>query len=143
MKTLINVVLFVLFGSVVPASAQSEGNVVVENLDVAAILALIGTAWWRLDRKIDGVRTSLDGKIDGARSSLDGKIDGARSSLDGKIDGVRSDSDTAHKSISKNIDGVKDQLMKLNNEIGTANGKLSILESFVKAYIEARSKTEN
>ena len=132
MKTLINVVLFVLFGSVVPASAQSEGNVVVENLDVAAILALIGTAWWRLDRKIDGVRTSLDGKIDGARSSLDGKIDG-----------VRSDSDTAHKSISKNIDGVKDQLMKLNNEIGTANGKLSILESFVKAYIEARSKTEN
>ena len=131
MKTLINVVPFVLFGSVVPASAQSEGNVVVENLDVAAILALIGTAWWRLDRKIDGVRTSLDGKIDGARSSLDGKIDG-----------VRSDSDTAHKSISKNIDGVKDQLMKLNNEIGTANGKLSILESFVKAYIEARSKTE-
>ena len=38
----------------------------------------------------------------------------------------------------KNIDGVKDQLMKLNDEMGTANGKLSILESFIKAYIEAK-----
>jgi len=88
----------------------------VENLNVAAIPAMTGTAWWRLDRKIDGVRTSLDGKIDGARS----------------------DSDTAHEGISKNIDGVKYQLMKLNDETGTANGKLSILESFVKAYIEAK-----
>ena len=38
----------------------------------------------------------------------------------------------------ENIDGVKDQLMKLNDETGTANGKLSILESFIKAYIEAK-----
>ena len=33
----------------------------------------------------------------------------------------------------KNIDGVKYQFMKLNDEMGTANGKLSILESFVKS----------
>ena len=33
--------------------------------------------------------------------------------------------------------------MKLTGEVGTAIGKLSILESFVKAYVEAKSKPEN
>ena len=107
------------------------------------ILVATGAFWWRLDKKIDGVKSALDKKIDGVRSSLDEKIDGVRSSLDEKIDGVRSDSDDAHKGILKNIDGVKDQLMKLTGEVGTAIGKLSILESFVKAYVEAKSKPEN
>ena len=107
------------------------------------ILVATGAFWWRLDKKIDGVKSALDKKIDGVRSALDGKIDGVRSSLDEKIDGVRSDSDDAHKGILKNIDGLKDQLMKLTGEVGTAIGKLSILESFVKAYVEAKSKPEN
>ena len=107
------------------------------------ILVATGAFWWRLDKKIDGVKSALGKKIDGVRSALDKKIDGVRSSLDEKIDGVRSDSDDAHKGILKNIDGVKDQLMKLTGEVGTAIGKLSILESFVKAYVEAKSKPEN
>ena len=104
------------------------------------ILLAIGGIWWRLDGKIDGVRTSLDGKIDGARTSLDKKIEGVRTSLDKKIEGVRSDSDDAHDGIVKNIDGVKEQLTGIKVDIATANGKLSILESFVKAYIETKSK---
>ena len=104
MKTLFNVVLVlvvVLLFSSVPASAQSaqEGTGTMEDWDVVAILAAIGAMWWRLDRKIEG---------------------------------VRSDSNAAHGGISTSIDGVKTELMKLNMEVGTANGKLSILEAFFK-----------
>ena len=93
------------------------------------ILLAIGGIWWRLDGKIEGVRTSLDGKIDGVKTSLDGKIEDARS-----------DSDDAHDGIVKNIDGVKEQLTGIKVDIATANGKLAILESFVKAYVETKSK---
>ena len=95
------VLVVVLLFSSVPASAQSaqEGTGTMEDWDVVAILAAIGAMWWRLDRKIEG---------------------------------VRADSNAAHGGISTSIDGVKTELMKLNKEVETANGKLSILEAFVK-----------
>ena len=132
---------------------MEETTIAVVGFGITILLALGGVLWRldtriegvrsSLDRKIEGVRSSLDGKIEDVRSSLDGKIEGVRSSLDGKIEGARSDSDDAHKGITKNIDDVKDQLMKLTGEVSAANGKLSILEVFVKAYVEARSKPEN
>ena len=121
---------------------MEETTIAVVGFGITILLAL-GGVLWRLDTRIEGVRSSLDGKIEGVRSSLDGKIEDVRSSLDGKIEGARSDSDDAHKGITKNIDDVKDQLMKLTGEVSAANGKLSILEVFVKAYVEARSKPEN
>ena len=115
-------VLFVLFGSVVPASAQ-EGNMVTENWDVGAIMGMMGLAWWRLhkafDAKIESIRTALDGKIDT-------KVDAATAIL-------KQDSVVAHGRIEGNIKdsenrvttSVKTDVDRIYNQINESEKRLT------------------
>ena len=139
-KTLINVgalVLFVLFGSVVPAAAQSEqdqaeqtqtvqstaqsipatvGGEIMERWDSVMILLALYGFWWKLDTKVEGARTSLDEKVEGARKELDGKIEDARKELDGKIEGARTSLDRKIEGAIKELDGKIEGAIKASDD---------------------------
>ena len=107
MRNPINVVLFVavpvLFGSVVPAAAQSDPvqTVVPFSWMIGILIAIlvptfgfIGGLYW----KMDGVRKELDGKIDR-------KVDGATTTL-------KKDSLNAHGRIEGNIKAAEESITR-------------------------------
>ena len=93
---------------------EIQWDVVLPPLTVIGAMLLM---WWRLDNKIEDVRSSLDEKIEDVRTSLDEKIEDVRTSLDTKIDGVRTASEDSHKSIRDDLCDLKVTTATISNDI--------------------------
>ena len=122
MMALFNVVLFVLFGSVVPASAQSEGGGM--TADVWAIIGvgvvLIGVilATWhasrtdnreahtKIGKNIDRVEGNLKAdinKVEGNINKVEGKL---KADIDRVEENLRADARESEKRLNDNINKV-------------------------------------
>ena len=111
MMALFNVVLFVLFGSVVPASAQSEGGGM--TADVWAIIGvgvvLIGVilATWHASRTDNReAHTKIGKNIDRVEGNLN-KVEGnLKADIDRVEENLRADARESEKRLNDNINKV-------------------------------------
>ena len=122
MRNLINVELFVLvlFGSVVPVSAQDPQGYggVVQTVVVAVsasfgVLVTLLSFWWKFDSKID----KLGEKIDTTTRETNGKIDRTREDL-------KDDAQKAHAEIGTSI---RESEKRLNDNINKVHATVQLL----------------
>ncbi len=112
--------VLVLFGSVVPASAQDPQGyggvvqtVVVAGSAAFGVLVTLLSFWWRFDSKID----KLGEKIDTATRETNRKIDRTREDLKG-------DAQKAHAEIGTNI---RESEKRLNDNINKVHATVQLL----------------
>ena len=119
-KTKVLLLVLVLFGSVVPVSAQdpqgSAGilqNVVVSvSAALGAVVALLAF-WWKFDSKIDANARETNGKIDRTNE----RIDAAKNDL-------KDDAQKAHAEIGTNI---RESEKRLNDNINKVHATVQLL----------------
>ena len=131
-RTLFNVVVLfvlVLFGSVVPASAQGvqgyEGVIqtaVVAGGTVFGVVITLLAFWWAFDRKVD----NLGKKIDDTNNRLDTKIDAAKTE-------IKADAHAAHTAIGTNIDKVHSDIRESERRVtNNFNARFDDLRDYIK-----------
>ena len=137
-KTKVLLLVLVLFGSVVPVSAQdpqgSAGilqNVVVSvSAALGAVVALLAF-WWKFDSKIDANAKETNGKIDRTNERIDanaretnGKIDRTNERIDAAKNDLKDDAQKAHAEIGTNI---RESEKRLNDNINKVHATVQLL----------------
>ena len=123
MRTLINVVpvlAAVLFGSV-PVSAQSaqEGGVSWDVIGTGiTILVALGGVLWRLDRKIEGVRSDLKQDSEKAHSRIEGNIVASENR-------VKNDVNRIYAHINEVTDSVKNDVNRIYAHIDESEKRVT------------------
>ena len=119
-KTKVLLFVLVLFGSVVPVSAQDPQGYggVVQTVVVAVsasfgVLVTLLSFWWKFDSKID----KLGEKIDTTTRETNGKIDRTREDL-------KDDAQKAHAEIGTNI---RESEKRLNDNINKVHATVQLL----------------
>ena len=122
MMALFNVVLFVLFGSVVPASAQSEGGGMTADvwaiIGVGVVLLGVSLATWhasrtdnreahtKIGKNIDRVEGNLKAdinRVEGNINKVEGKL---KADIDKVEENLRADARESEKRLNDNINKV-------------------------------------
>ena len=143
-KTKVLLFVLVLFGSVVPVSAQdpqgSAGilqNVVVSvSAALGAVVALLAF-WWKFDSKIDANAKETNGKIDRTNERIDanaretnGKIDRTNERIDAAKNDLKDDAQKAHAEIGTNIRRVEENI----------NARFDDLRDYIKLALKTADK---
>ena len=111
MMALFNVVLFVLFGSVVPASAQSEGGGMTADvwaiIGVGVVLLGVILATWHASRTDNReAHTKIGKNIDRVEGNLN-KVEGnLKADIDRVEENLRADARESEKRLNDNINKV-------------------------------------
>ena len=140
MMALFNVVLFVLFGSVVPASAQSEGGGM--TADVWAIIGvgvvLIGVilATWHASRTDNReAHTKIGKNIDRVEENLKADINRVEADINRVEENLKTDINKVEGKLKADIDKVEENLRadaresekRLNDNINKVHGDVRLL----------------
>ena len=140
MMALFNVVLFVLFGSVVPASAQSEGGGM--TADVWAIIGvgvvLIGVilATWHASRTDNReAHTKIGKNIDRVEGNLKADINRVEADINRVEENLKTDINKVEGKLKADIDKVEENLRadaresekRLNDNINKVHGDVRLL----------------
>lgn len=155
MKTLIGLVLFVLFGSV-PATAQSEQEVTVlatarseqeqpeqevtvpatarpeQGMTVADIATVAGTTvgflglvWVIVNSIVSRSEGRVNKKVEGGEGRINKKIEESEGRINKKIDKAQMENKEAHERIVDRLETVNQTLGKIREDIGFLKGKVS------------------
>ena len=146
MRTLFTVVLFVLvlFGSVVPASAQgAQGYGVIIQSVIVSVSAALGalftllTFWWKFDDKIG----KLGEKIDTTTRETNGKIDRTNERIDAAKKDLKEDAQKAHTEIGTNIRTVGDDVRTSEKRVtDNFNARFDDLRDYLKLALHQIDK---
>lgn len=155
MKTLIGLVLFVLFGSV-PATAQSEQEVTVlatarseqeqpeqevtvpatarpeQGMTVADIATVAGTTvgflglvWVIVNSIVSRSEGRVNKKVEGGEGRINKKVEESEGRINKKIDKAQMENKEAHERIVDRLETVNQTLGKIREDIGFLKGKVS------------------
>ena len=126
-RTLFNVVVLVLFGSVVPASAQDPQGyggviqtvIVAVSASLGVLVTLLGF-WWKFDDKVG----KLGEKIDTTTRETNDKIDRTNDKIDRTREDLKDDARKAHAEIGTNI---RESEKRLDDNINKVHATVQLL----------------
>ena len=122
-RTLFNVVVLVLFGSVVPASAQDPqgygGILQTVVVSVSASLSVVAatlTNWWKVDSKIDAAKRELKDDAKEAHTAIGTNIDKVHSDIDKVHSDIRESERRVTNNFNARFDDLRDYIKLAMNQ---------------------------